>query len=50
MQLDTVFTLEIIVPGFYERNFPLTRKAFRDARWKSAAREPSMEVGQVVEF
>ena len=44
MQLDTVFTPKIIVPGFYERNFPLTRKASCDARWKSAAREPGMEV------
>ena len=50
MQLDTVFTLEIIVPGFYERNFPLTRKAFRDARWKSAVRKLGMEVVQEAEF
>ena len=45
-----VFTPEPIVPRFYERNFPLTWKAFRDARWKLATREPSMEVGQVAEF
>ena len=44
MQLDTVFMPEIIVPGFYERNFPLTWKASCDARWKSAAREPGMEI------
>ena len=44
MQLYTVFTPEIIVPGFYERNFPLTWKASCDARWKSEAREPGMEV------
>ena len=44
MQLDTIFTPKIIVPGFYERNFPLTRKASCDARWKSAARELGMEV------
>ena len=50
MQLDTVFTSEIIVLGFYERNFPLTRKALCDARWKSAARELGMEVSQVAKF
>nr|POE95362.1 hypothetical protein CFP56_42864 [Quercus suber] len=41
---------EISAPGFYKRNFPLPRKAFRDARWKSAARESGMEVGQIAVF
>ena len=50
MQLDTIFTPKIIVLGFYERNFPLTQKASRDARWKLVAREPGMEVGQVAKF
>ena len=50
MQLDTGFMLEISAPGFYERNFPLPRKAFHDARWKPAARESGMEVGQVADF
>ena len=50
MQLDTGFKLEIGAPGFYERNFPLPRKAFHDARWKLAARESGMEVGQVADF
>ena len=50
MQLDTGFMLEISVPGFYERNFPLPRKAFCDARWKLAARESGMEVNQVANF
>ena len=50
IQLDTVFTPEPIVPGFCERNFPLTWKAFRDASWKSTRRELGMEVGQVAEF
>ena len=50
MQLDTGFMPEINAPGFYERNFPLPRKAFRDARWKLVARESGMKVGQVADF
>ena len=50
MQLDMGFMLEISAPGFYERNFPLPRKAFCDARWKPAARESGMEVNQVANF
>nr|POF19365.1 hypothetical protein CFP56_57168 [Quercus suber] len=41
---------EISAPGFYKRNFPLPRKAFRDTRWKSAIRESGMEVGQIAVF
>ena len=35
---------------FYEWNPPLTWKAIRDARWKSAAKESGLEAGQVVVF
>ena len=35
---------------FYEWNSPLTWKAIRDARWKSAAKESGLEAGQVVVF
>uniref|UniRef100_A0A7N2LFY6 Phorbol-ester/DAG-type domain-containing protein n=1 Tax=Quercus lobata TaxID=97700 RepID=A0A7N2LFY6_QUELO len=38
-KLETGFMPEISAPGFYERNFPLPWKAFRDARWKPVARE-----------
>nr|POE80268.1 hypothetical protein CFP56_62817 [Quercus suber] len=41
---------EISAPGFYERNFPLPRKAFHDARWKQATRELGMEIGQIAFF
>ena len=50
IQLDTGFMPEISAPGFYKRNFPLPRKAFRDARQKPTARELGMEVGQIVDF
>nr|POF12383.1 hypothetical protein CFP56_52675 [Quercus suber] len=46
MQLDTGLMPEFSAPGFYERNFSLPRKAFRDARWKPATRESGMEVDQ----
>nr|POE96696.1 hypothetical protein CFP56_32696 [Quercus suber] len=50
MQLDTGFMPEMSAHGFYERDFPLPRKAFRDARWKPAARESGFDKGRKSSF
>nr|POE55789.1 hypothetical protein CFP56_30579 [Quercus suber] len=50
MQLDMSFMPEMSAHGFYERDFPLPRKAFCDARWKPAARESGFVEGRKSSF